>query len=103
MNGSPLSVRLGREDRWRMAELVALLGTTPSDAVRQLLRTAVPCPSARFADQDPDDPADRDTLPPSAPDDEEDTLPGVDPRQLDLYRDRVNDQWERAPIVRGRR
>lgn len=95
MNGSPLSVRLGREDRWRLYELVAMLGTTPSDAVRQLIRTAVPCPSARFADQDPEDPADRDTLPPGPPgwDDEPlsedgretDTLPGVDPRQLDLY------------------
>ncbi len=98
MNGSPMSVRLAREDRWRLYELVAMLGTTPSDAVRQLLRAAVPCPSARFADTDPEDPADRDTLPPGLPEwegeplsdggRERDTLPGVDPRQLDLYESR---------------
>lgn len=85
---SPLfSVRLASEDRWRLAELTARLGTTPSDVVRQLLRAAVPMPSPRFAvevepEDDDVDASERDTLPPA---------PGDDPRQL---------RFEEAPAWR---
>lgn len=90
---SPLfSCRLPTEDRWRLAELTAMLGTTPSDVFRQLLRAAVPVPNPRFAvevepEEDEDDPSERDTLPPAA-----------DPRQLDMYeelRDDAKAEWRR--------
>lgn len=71
-----LSLRLGAEDRARLRELVDRLGTNPSDAVRQLLRAAIPeVPDPRMPcrrgdprqlelpcrrrDADPRDPADR--------------------------------------------
>ncbi len=81
-----LSVRLGPEDSWRLAELTAMLGTNPSDVVRQLLCAAIPLADRRYAELPDYTGDDEPTLPPT---DERDTLPpGVDPRQLDMYEHR---------------
>lgn len=87
-----MSVRLRHQDAARLSQLADELATNPSEAIRRLLRAAVPVPLERYT-AGPDDPAERDTLPPSAPDgevasdgtSERDTLPPADPRQLDLY------------------
>jgi predicted DNA-binding protein len=53
MTSRLFSLRLSIEDRWRLNELSALCGTTPSEALRQLLRAAIPTPKRhRTAEQD---------------------------------------------------